>query len=66
MDEGEGGEGTSHVVNFVFLVGLAFPHARYFFLLQDSSHKLSMQNGAQIHLASAERGALSGRASITA
>ena len=64
MDE----EGTSHVVNFVFFFffGLAFPHAPYFFLLQKSSHKLSMQNGAQIHLASAERGALSGRASITA
>ena len=63
MDE----EGTSPVVNFVFFFfGLAFPHARYFFLLQDSSHKLSMQNGAQIHLASAERGALSGRASIAA
>ena len=64
MDE----EGTSPVVNFFFFFffGLAFPHARYFFLLQDSSHKLSMQNGAQIHLASAERGALSGRASIAA
>ena len=59
-------ETMSHVVNFDFSLAWSFLMHATFFLLQDSSHKLSMQNGAQIHLASAERGALSGRASIAA